>query len=1135
MTAQKLTWGGGCWDSSEYDFDWVDSVGKSGGILSIWNNQVFKKSEVIKARHFLIVIGRWVGIEESVAFANIYGPQAVTDKEKLWEEVLEIKNSKAGKWVVFGDFNAVRRPDERFNSRYCSRTAMSFNRFIRDADLHEFNMGGHKFTFFCSTGAKLSKLDRFLVCPGFLNSFSRAVVTALPRELSDHCPVTLISQWDDFGPRPFKFFNSWLLKDGIQETVTRAWGHFKGYGNPDRYLLAKLKFLKVGIRKWRSEANKVELKEISSYRDLVQKLDFIAESRSLSEDELKVLHIGRLKIKEFERTKIMDLKQKARVKWAVEGDENSQFFHGHINNRNRRSRINGLTINGKWTTEVSQIKEEVFRFYCDKFNERWPSRPKLVNHQFRRLPSDVALSIEEPFTEVEIRVAVWACGGDRAPGPDGFTFRFIKQFWEILKGDFMACVRYFEEFGVLAAGCNSSFITLVPKIKDPSILSDYRPISLVGCIYKVLAKALALRLKSVIALVIDEVQSAYIEGRNILDGPLIVNEICTWSKRSKREVLLLKVDFDKAFDSVNWEYLDSVLMQMGFGLKWRLWMKGCLSSSRASVLVNGSPTKEFSMSRGVRQGDPLSPFLFIIAMEGLNVAMKAARDKGLYTGIHIPNSDCVISHLFYADDAIFVGEWSRRNIKNLARILRCFHVSSGLKVNFHKSKLFGLRSNPQETIRWSNVLGCEAGTLPFKYLGVTVGANMKLSKNWKPLIDRFRSKLSDWKAKTLSFGGRLTLIKSVLGNLPTYYLSLFKAPKGVLSELERLRRRFLWGGGESSKKIHWVSWKSITAPKENGGLGVGSLRALNIALLSKWWWRLKTDKSTMWCKVITGFHNLANKPADHLSRTGCVGVWRDIVSAKTDLLEVGISFQEILTKVVGSGQETFFWLDEWCGGGKLKDQFPSLYKLEKSKKCLVADRLKESGEVWEWRHNIINPELLDELNRMRSIIGSFCSNGGRDRWKCGLANDGEFSVAAVRRCMDGANMSTSTLKVRWLKEVPIKVNCFIWRASMGRIPTAQSLIHRGIKLNSPICSLCKEELECADHALVKCALARKVKKEIMDWCGIGDRPVNSISELLDFADSWSISLEKTKMLQVICVSMLWCIWKSRNDWCLIVI
>lgn len=221
-------------------------------------------------------------------------------------------------------------------------------------------------------------------------------------------------------------------------------------------------------------------------------------------------------------------------------------------------------------------------------------------------------------------------------------------------------------------------------------------------------------------------------------------------------MFLFKVDFNKAFDSINWNYLFSVMSQLGFGEKLIFWIKGCLSSSRASVLINGSATKEFHISKGVRQGDPLSPFLFIIAMEGLNVAMRTACQKSLFHAVKVPKDGPDISHLFYADDVLFVGKWLRSNFTNLARVLRCFHVVSGLKVNFQKSNVFGIGVSDREIASCARILGCNAASLPFKYLGVPVGANMWRKRHWQPIIERVQNKLSTWKAKLLSFGGRLT-------------------------------------------------------------------------------------------------------------------------------------------------------------------------------------------------------------------------------------------------------------------------------------------------------------------------------------------------------------------------------------------
>nr|GEW05337.1 cysteine-rich receptor-like protein kinase [Tanacetum cinerariifolium] len=179
---------------------------------------------------------------------------------------------------------------------------------------------------------------------------------------------------------------------------------------------------------------------------------------------------------------------------------------------------------------------------------------------------------------------------------------------------------YYKTFdsGTLPRGCNTSFITLIPKVQSPLVVSDFRPISLIGAQYKIVAKILANRLARVIDSIISQEQSAFIKHRQILDGPLMVNEVIQWCKRKKSKLMVFKIDFEKAFDSISWEFLFRVLHFMGFRNKWILWISGCITSATTSILINGSPTSEFNIERGLRQGDPLSPFLFIIAMEGLH-------------------------------------------------------------------------------------------------------------------------------------------------------------------------------------------------------------------------------------------------------------------------------------------------------------------------------------------------------------------------------------------------------------------------------------------------------------------------------------------------------------------------------------
>ncbi|MDV3199462.1 MAG: reverse transcriptase family protein, partial [Sweet potato little leaf phytoplasma] len=436
------------------------------------------------------------------------------------------------------------------------------------------------------------------------------------------------------------------------------------------------------------------------------------------------------------------------------------------------------------------------------------------------------------------------------------------------------------------------------------------------------------RLKKVLGSVISEYQSAYLSNRNILDGPLIINEVITWLKKDKAKAFLFKIDFEKAFDSLNWNFIDKVFEQMGFPDRWRIWIRGILSSARASVLVNGAPTAEFDYHRGLRQGDPLSPFIFIVAMEALSCFMNRLVSCGVFKGISLPGYNTQITHLIYADDVLMIGEWEDTNVYNLARFMRCFYLVSGLKINIRKSSLVGIGLEQNVVKRLADKLNCRSGSLPFTYLGLQVGANMNRIKSWDPVIQYFDSRLSKWKAETISIGGRCTLVKAVLDSLPTYYFSLYKAPMAVINKLELIRRRFLWGNSQDTRKIHWVAWDKVVQPKVNGGLGLGKLKDMNVSLLSKWWWRFKTVKSAFWKEIIMAIHSNRRLHQSIPVKKKYSGVWVNIYKGVNALNEKGINIDNLIEGSVKDGGLLKFWLDTWIDNQPLKEKFPLLYNLE---------------------------------------------------------------------------------------------------------------------------------------------------------------------------------------------------------------
>ena len=286
---------------------------------------------------------------------------------------------------------------------------------------------------------------------------------------------------------------------------------------------------------------------------------------------------------------------------------------------------------------------------------------------------------------------------------------------------------------------------------------------------------MANRLRLVVGKVVSETQTAFVKDRKILDGVLIANEVVDVASKSKKELLLFKVDFEKAYDSVDWDYLDSVMGKMAFPVLWRKWIKECVSAATASVLVNGSPTYEFSLERGLRQGDPLSSFLFLLVAEGLNIMMSAMVNANLFEGFVVGTTHpLVVSHLQFVDDTLLLGTKSWANNRALRAVLLLFEEMSGLKVNFNKSMLVGVNISESWLAEATSILHFKVGKVPFVYLGLSIGGNPRRLAFWDPVILSIKSRLSGWKSRFLSFGGHMTLLKSVLTSLPVYALSFFK-------------------------------------------------------------------------------------------------------------------------------------------------------------------------------------------------------------------------------------------------------------------------------------------------------------------------------------------------------------------------
>jgi hypothetical protein len=637
-------------------------------------------------------------------------------------------------------------------------------------------------------------------------------------------------------------------------------------------------------------------------------------------------------------------------------------------------------------------------------------------------------------------------------------------------------------------------------------------------------------------------QSAFLKGRYLVDGVMIVNEVVDMTKKSGKDCLILKVDFEKAYDSVDWQFLDYMLGRFGFSAHWRSWIRACVFSGSMSILVNGSPTEEINIQCGLKQGDPLAPFLFLLVAEGLGGMMRRAVEIGRFNGFRVGRNGVVLSHLQYADDTLCIGEATLENLWTLKAVMRAFEMVSGLKVNFWKSNILGVNVS-QDFMRLASVfLNCRTGSIPFKYLGLPVGANIRRVSTWEPLISSLRNRLGSWANRHLSLGGRITLLNLVLSAIPIFYLSFLKLPKTVWKLIRRIQRDFLWGAKGGRKRICWVKWDVVCQPKRLGGLGVRDIRAVNISLLTKWRWRLLKDDNALWKEVLKGKYGelvIGNVELGDGCRPWFSSLWwKDICGIGINLGNDWLS-REIIRKM-GNGVQTSFWKECWLGSVPLCEKFPRLFSISLQKEESIASVWSPNdvgGWNFSWRRRLFVWEtvLLEELLlALRPVVLS----SAEDSWGWRPEQGDDFSVKSAYKLVSGlltdtgilASDACSVLSAIWKCAAPSKVMGFAWLMLHDRVPTRVNLFRRRIitEDEDKCCVFCGEEMETVSHLFLYCRIISNVWDRIFAWLGLIFSLPHSIFSLLNFVAGSTGQKQVRNGLFMICSAVIWTVWRHRN-------
>uniref|UniRef100_A0A2N9ERH6 CCHC-type domain-containing protein n=1 Tax=Fagus sylvatica TaxID=28930 RepID=A0A2N9ERH6_FAGSY len=786
----------------------TNTIGFAGGIWILWKTEVVEVGHLCSTEQEIHASVKVRGSNSLWLISAIYASPRRSERRILWENLKIIASLNNLPWVMLGDFNDILLCEEKWGGNRPSNSRIrEFRNCLNACNMIDLGFSGPKYTWSnCHDMNSLimEKLDRVLANSDWRILFPEVSVTHLPRTHSDHCPVflNLCPNIPCTLPRPFRFESIWFSHVDFPSVVEKAWA------TPALNLSIIFSIFAALVSAW----NKSKFDNIFHRKKrILARLNGVrcaltsrpSESLFRIEKSLREDYFVILKLDE----ELWALK--SRVGWVVEGDRNTKFFHTSTIVRRRANKIVRLRNSvGEWITDNDLIRLHIQQGFVDLFSTSHLHPPSgfCLPMWAPRISDQEALSLTAHVDANDVRRSLWSLKAFKAPRPDGLHPGFFQKCWPTVGDSVVKEVRQIFSSGRMPEYLNRTLISLIPKCLGPETLSRFRPISLCNTVYKIVTKIIVSRLRPIIGNLVSPFQAAFV--------PVLE----------------------------------------------------CVSTSSFSILVNGGQLENFKPSRGIRQGDPLSPYLFILCMEYLSLKILEACDSNSWKAIKASRTGPSFSHLFFADDLLLCTEASSNCCHTITRILEDFCLQSGQKVSLPKSKVF-FSPNVNPNLR-QYLCGI---------LGVSSTPNL----------------------------GRVILVQSVTSAIPAYYMQNVALPIRVCFNLDKLNRDFLWGSTDDRKKMHMVSWNKVCRPRDLGGLGLFSTKARNLALLAKLNWRVMENPNSLWAKTLIAKYC----PNGIMDKR--LGTRRSGSSNWKGLKKGHEIFRKGLRWVVNNGQEISFWHDLW--------------------------------------------------------------------------------------------------------------------------------------------------------------------------------------------------------------------------------
>ncbi|CAA7048395.1 unnamed protein product [Microthlaspi erraticum] len=918
-----------------------------------------------------------------------------------------------------------------------------------------------------ASGKVQCRLDRAIGNEEWHQSFSHTNVEYLKLWGSDHRPVlvNILSKEANIH-RNFKFDKRWLGKDGFKETINEGWNMSTEARVGD--LHCKVNSCRKAISVWKRTNKSNSAKKIETIKDQLEKAQ--------TDDNVPNEEVLNLKwsLCSAHREEELYWRQKSRVTWLKEGDRNTKFFHASTKQRRARNRITKIKrSDGTWAETDDGIERTATSYFQTLFSSSCPQESdEALRYVTEKVTPEMNRSLTKLPTNEEIKKAISEMNPDKAPGPDGMTSLFYQRFWETMATDVIQMVKDFFTTNSLDTRLNQTNICLIPKTERPRDMSEFRPISLCNVSYKIISKIMSNRLKRWLPKLISETQSAFVARRLITDNILIAQEAfhaLRTNPMCKAKFVAIKTDMSKAYDRVEWGFLQTLMLKLGFDAMWVRWIMMCISSVSYQVLINGEAKGHITPSRGLRQGK--------------------------ITGLKIARACPAVSHLLFADDSLFFCKADVLQCAELMKIIECYGLASGQQLNTTKSSIFfGSKVPPDLRVAIKNTIGIRQEGGMGMYLGLPETINGSKRQVFAFVQDRLNKRINSWSAKLK--------LHSAISN-------------------------FWWSNKQNSRGIHWIAWEKICLPFDKGGLGFRDLKLFNLALLAKQLWRIIYHPSSLLARILKGRY-FRNSTILEVEKSNMPSYgWRSMLAAK-DLLKAGLrrtigTGEKTLVwrdswipdEPPRPPQDIGLPRDPLLLVSALIDPVTKEWRLDKLTDILSTEEI-----------NLVLSLKPSRTNREDGFCWTLTKSGIYSV-KTG------YLLATQRKekpeSMQVNQPSVDGLKSRiWSLKTTKKLKHFVWSAIAGCTPVCSKLVERHCDI-SRACPRCDVENETINHLLFECPWAVQTWSLSEITTSPGIFPCNALFNNLDHLLWRAREGGDTEKALASFPWIVWFIWKARNE------